>query len=1079
MALLVVLAAGAVAVPSWGDTVSRPVPPVFSWSVPEAFGERGENGRFLKDQPDSVKKGPWPVDLHVAPAACSETGVYRWSVDGAGIRTERVAPCTFRISLPHEGPYSVALRAESGGRRFSAKRRIVVEDELIVSIGDSVAAGEGVPDIAGLRHATWQSRRCHRSAKAGPALAAREIERDDPHTSVTFVHLACSGATIPAGLLGGFVGAETDGEEPPLEAQTAVLARLAAIRPIDALLLSVGANDVHFGEVVRFCAIPGQPNCFEERFRPPGGDPDERRTTAAVVAGALHELPRRYEQLAKALRPLLPASKVHIVEYFDPTGDSDGRTCRRILGGATRAELERARSEMLEPLNEAVGRAARRWGWEEVTGAAEAFRTHGYCAKRPWVTRVFRSLFTLGGSPVSKRLLGTLHPNERGQQEIGDRITVALEGQLFPRRTFPPPVRAGGGDDRPSIVSRVLEAPATAVVLGVLLAVLLLISPFSGPLRDTLAALGRTVRPLLLPLLVVVAVGAVQFSFPIAVLVALVAVAVAWLAIVVPSAAESELPDNWLTALWHGARSRIPTLLAVLLALWVLGRPIVRSTPYFQTLATGTSFLVVAAIALWFAAIGLRLVSFGRTRIRTAVALLVGLALLRLAMALGLLPGEPGLRDTVPLTVPVLLSVAVALLLADVVLRAAPAGPLASASGWLRTPWLTVATTSRAATLGFLAVLGASVMLLLGTVLGLVEAAERGGSLNPPDGVSEAAPVVGALPQADQGELIRRYAPVLVFTQDEHWTPIAVDQYLEHATLVRPGGTPEESPRLEDLPRRCPGGGRDCFHLTIGCESGALPCAHGRDLHRDPERLYEEGAVYVRGPLTRTDHPGLFPSRGPFAANLKTLIQYWYFYYYDEWQAPVFAGLLTQKHEADWEVVTLGLDAGDVPLFVADSAHCSGTWRKWAEVEASTQLSRPYTHPVVAVAEGSHANYPDPRQKRTSDPGHCAGLPEGVAAGISFASNIRDRTEYGWAWYPAPNGWLRVTPRQPGPMAFPGTWGASDRTTLTNFNVHEIGKPKPGPRTPSLQRSWTDPVGTIFCGGYRAPRGFSREEAGC
>jgi hypothetical protein len=41
-----------------------------------------------------------------------------------------------------------------------------------------------------------QDRRCHRSANAAPAQAARMLEMADPHSSVTFLSFACSGATI-------------------------------------------------------------------------------------------------------------------------------------------------------------------------------------------------------------------------------------------------------------------------------------------------------------------------------------------------------------------------------------------------------------------------------------------------------------------------------------------------------------------------------------------------------------------------------------------------------------------------------------------------------------------------------------------------------------------------------------------------------------------------------------------------------------------------------------------------------------------------------------------------------------------
>jgi hypothetical protein len=62
---------------------------------------------------------------------------------------------------------------------------------------------------------TWQSEQCHRSALAGPARPARAIEQADERTSVTFLHLACSGATINDGLLGSYAGIEPGARLPP------------------------------------------------------------------------------------------------------------------------------------------------------------------------------------------------------------------------------------------------------------------------------------------------------------------------------------------------------------------------------------------------------------------------------------------------------------------------------------------------------------------------------------------------------------------------------------------------------------------------------------------------------------------------------------------------------------------------------------------------------------------------------------------------------------------------------------------------------------------------------------------------
>src|SRR2546422_5770786 len=49
---------------------------------------------------------------------------------------------------------------------------------LFVSVGDSLASGEGNPDVFGgfLSEPTWEDKRCHRSTRAGPALAADLVQ---------------------------------------------------------------------------------------------------------------------------------------------------------------------------------------------------------------------------------------------------------------------------------------------------------------------------------------------------------------------------------------------------------------------------------------------------------------------------------------------------------------------------------------------------------------------------------------------------------------------------------------------------------------------------------------------------------------------------------------------------------------------------------------------------------------------------------------------------------------------------------------------------------------------------------------
>jgi hypothetical protein len=1035
--------------------------------VPNHFGERTDSqGRVVEDQPGEVRRGPWPVELAARGAACQDDARFSWSLDGNAIDPEQTGRCLFRTSVPHEGRYEVGLVAEAGSEKFELNRTIDVQDLLIVSIGDSVASGEGVPDVADPENAVWQSRRCHRSARAGPALAAKAIETEDRHTSVTFVHLACSGATVPAGLTGPYNGVEPKSGEPPPAAQVDVLNRLEKIRPVDAVLLSVGANDVHFGEIVRFCALAPPGNCFAKPFNPVGPGEGSDRTAAEVVAEALADLPRRYGELDQRIDPSIPRSKIHIVEYFDPTGDSNGKTCEGGPPGVSQAELEQAHDGMLVPLNSAVAAAAEKHGWDEVRGVAAKFRTHGYCAPQPWVMRLTRSFLELGGSPPLKRLLGTLHPDREGQEAIGALIRDDLQSEFFPRRAFFH-LSPGSGD------THWWEEPAFLVLVGAVLAAVLLISPLAAGIGSVVGAIARMLRPLLLPLFVVVAVGAVHFGAVAAILVSFAAIVVGWLLVVAPAARECDVALGWELRLAKRLFAYLLLLVGGAVAFWALSQAL-SSNVYTETVGL-TAGLMYLAVGLWVAALAFRLASFAETRVRAAIAVLAGLALLWGLIWLGVVPGPAGLiAPRVPL---VLAVAAAALLLLDIAVEAHVGG--AGFAEKLRAEALSQSTAERIRALGFTVAMAAATALFAATTWGLVEAGNRGGALNPPPDVSVEAKEPPQAEGLGNRALNRRYAPVLAFTKDEPWTPISVDSYLENATLIGPEGPIGKGLTPAELPTACPGGRSDCFKLTIECDSGEEECAHGEVRQRDPEKIYEEGAVYVRGPLRKSKRPGLFPDRGPFREELQTLIQYWYFYYYDEWKAPVFAGVLTQKHESDWEVVTLGLDENDQPLFVADSAHCGGSWRQWNEIEVSTKLPGPHVHPLVAVAEGSHANYPDPKQKRTSDPAHCAGLPEGVAAAVSYASNIRDKTEYGWAWYPPEDGFIELKNDRGPPMSFPGTWGATDRTTLTNFKEHDIGNPKAGPKTPSLQGPWTNPVGTIFCGRYKPPVRADPESFDC
>lgn len=107
----------------------------------------------------------------------------------------------------------------------------------VVVIGDSTAAGLG---NAPLPHPGRQDKACHRSADTYAAdLAAVSHQR--------VLNLACSGATIPTGILGP---QHTGGTTVPPQLAVANKATNASV-----VIVGIGANDVGWSALLRLCAV--------------------------------------------------------------------------------------------------------------------------------------------------------------------------------------------------------------------------------------------------------------------------------------------------------------------------------------------------------------------------------------------------------------------------------------------------------------------------------------------------------------------------------------------------------------------------------------------------------------------------------------------------------------------------------------------------------------------------------------------------------------------------------------------------------------------------------------------------------
>lgn len=376
----------------------------FDYRRPARYGlDEDGDGKVNGFQPDGFKNPVpqgYPTEMFVDP--CDGSFDRRWYIDGTYV----AEGCSFTYDFPAEGSYLVTHRAidpETGATVADRSEPVVVDDILIVSIGDSVASGEGAPEIDA-PVSGWQNNQCHRSAAAGPAKAAARLEEADPRTSVTFVHLACSGATIDEGLLGSYRGVVPGIPLPP---QVDQMLTYTQGRTIDALLISIGANDIGFSTIVELCMAHN--SCGDGSI----GSAEWYAAPRLATVGA------SYDRLAAALtaRGVAP-SRVYLTEYFDPMRDHNGAFCDETiledmvqipLFSVTAAEAQWASESLLPRLNAAGAAAAARHGWNRPAGTHASFRTHGYCAATGrWITQLSGSFATQGD------YYGALHPNRDG-----------------------------------------------------------------------------------------------------------------------------------------------------------------------------------------------------------------------------------------------------------------------------------------------------------------------------------------------------------------------------------------------------------------------------------------------------------------------------------------------------------------------------------------------------------------------------------------------------------------------------------------------------------------------------------------
>ena len=309
-----------------------------------------------------------------------------WSFDDAQSPQTFSGKCDAEVVLRvREGAPTVATveASQPDGNVVRLSTEILARDILVAGLGDSVASGEGNPDRpvalsddgfcflqflggessayfrpgrAGFKgdkscdglsaagspgaewtrlSARWMNAACHRSLYSYQMRAALALAVETPHASVTMLPLACTGASVEAGLFGSqrarelLCGGDTScpGTVPAqLTALQGLLTQARRGNPsrqLDLLFLTIGANDINFSGLVADVIIDRR---AERAVISRAGIMSTVETADAAITQIL---PREFAKLRTALKQILGGSleRVVYVSYGHPALAPDGGPC--------------------------------------------------------------------------------------------------------------------------------------------------------------------------------------------------------------------------------------------------------------------------------------------------------------------------------------------------------------------------------------------------------------------------------------------------------------------------------------------------------------------------------------------------------------------------------------------------------------------------------------------------------------------------------------------------------------------------------------------------------------------------------
>lgn len=474
----------------------------------------GEKENYLS--PEDHRVGVRLIGPVPANATCT------WSFDdGTPTPQQATVPCSEEVRLRvRYGRTTVAAVGvtQSDNSVDSASADIRVQDLLIAGLGDSVAAGEGNPDRAVAladdgfcfrrfmgsgeyfrpsragykgnkacddapggpeaaaatgdweRHAArWMSAACHNSLYGYQSRTALALAVENPHIAVTFLPLACTGATMDAGIFSSQRARECPltgtcaGSVPGQIAQLRdALARAQKNRPergLDLVLLTVGANDIKFSGMVADVIITSG---VERVLFQQGGLISSTSEAQRILDG---EVPAGFAKLRADLKPMVGGglSRVVFVNYsnfalqddapcpggrdgFDvhPAFTADGERLRRVSSFVSEKFLPRLKA-MARCEAGVICKQPETDRMTFVDSHQAAFAKHSVCARAETDPEFDRDCFSSAGesfnpdlaSAATAPLMCNRRPNEFRPYASRERWIRTANDSYFTAMTFP------------------------------------------------------------------------------------------------------------------------------------------------------------------------------------------------------------------------------------------------------------------------------------------------------------------------------------------------------------------------------------------------------------------------------------------------------------------------------------------------------------------------------------------------------------------------------------------------------------------------------------------------------------------